>query len=302
MKKSPHRDRIGVTTGFMQSDSETDTLWDALDMACVAGFKAIEITPSDCNGHSGWPRTRFCVGFNLDSISARERDRLAASVSRFPTRAVHAISCDLNIASRNRGIARESLRQYMQCAQLAVDIGARTVTFHAGHASSSARVGDGRFEIERNVEFGKEMAEFCEQHDLVAGFENGGSYPPLAAMCEIIEQIGSPRFGFHLDTGHAWLGDTKDPAKWARELSGHVVALHVHGTFHRPDRTFENHMGLELDDCTDFPALFEELDGGGFDGPIILELIARDIATYIDMSTRSRDLLATWCRLGEDEG
>ena len=300
MKKLSHRERLGVSTGFMQVDSAADTLWSGLDQAYEAGFQAVEITPSDCHGHTGWPQTRFGVGFDLDTISTSEVDRLATSIARFPTRAVHAITFELNIASRNRGIARESRRQYLQCAQLAVDIGAPLVTFHAGHTSSSERVGDERFELEQNIEFGKEIADFCEKHNLVAGFENSGFHPKLAEMCEIIRQVGSPRFGFHLDTGHAWLGETKDSAKWARELSGHVVALHVHGTFHRPDRSFENHMSLELDDCTDFPNLFAALDEGSFAGPIIFELLARDIPTYIDMCKRSSMLLIDWC--GLDEG
>ena len=69
-------------------------------------------------------------------------------------------------------------------------------------------------------------------------------------------------------------------------------AGHLHGTFHRPDRTFENHMPLELDDCTNFSALFQVLAGGGFAGPFKCEIIAKDIPTYVKACVQARDQIA----------
>jgi len=291
MTEKSVQERIGVSTLFMQSNSETETVWEGLDLAWEAGFSAVEIVPTNCQGHSGWPRTRFCVGVDLETITTREKDRLAKSVSRFAVRNVHGLHRDLNIAARNRGIARESVRQYMQCADLALAVDAQTVTFHMGYPNRQEGVGDDAFVIDRNVEFGKRIAEFCERNDLKTGYENGGGFPSVDQMIEIIERVGSGRFGFHFDVGHVWLSETRDPVKWAQALSGRVVAVHIHGTFHRPDRTFENHMPLELDECTDFGGMFRALDDGGFDGPVIFEVIAKDISTYIEMCKRSRDIL-----------
>jgi len=271
--------------------SHGESFAEALDLAYEAGFRTIEVVPADFQGNTGYPVTRLSVGINLDNISAVERNALAKSVSRFPVRTVHSMHRDLNNASRNPGIARESERQYRQCAEFAVKIGVQTVTFHPGMPDPAEQIGDEAFVIQRNVEFGKEMAEYAEKHNLVCGYENLGGFPTPDQMNRIIQEIGSPRFGLHFDVGHVWLTRVKDPLKWLDLLGRKVVSVHVHGTYHRPDRTFENHQSLELDDCTDWPAVMAALDKVGFDGPMILELLAKDIPQYLEMCARSRDIL-----------
>ena len=49
-------------------------------------------------------------------------------MTRFPLRTVHGAQVDLNLASRNAGIRRESMRQCLQSAEFARDIGAWAVT------------------------------------------------------------------------------------------------------------------------------------------------------------------------------
>jgi len=281
--------RVGFSTLFMRSNGYS--LLEALDLGYDAGFRTVEVVPTTIQGNTGYPTTGFSVGIDLDEATPQEIDELAASLARFPRRNVHSMSRDINIASRNAGIARESVRQFMQCAQFAVDIAAQSVTFHIGLPNLGEQIGDEQFVIERNIEFGKRIAEFAENHNLKAGYENLGGFPNISQMQEIIDRVGSPRFGCHLDVGHVWLAGDKDPVRWVNELGPHLVAVHVHGTYHRPDRGFENHQSLELDDCTDFPALLAALNACGFDGPMILELLAKDIPTYLQMCQRSRDIL-----------
>jgi sugar phosphate isomerase/epimerase len=45
---------------------------------------------------------------------------------------IHAATVDINIASLNRGIRNESVRQMIQCGQYAETIGAKTITVHPG--------------------------------------------------------------------------------------------------------------------------------------------------------------------------
>lgn len=45
---------------------------------------------------------------------------------------IHAATVDINIASFNRGIRSESIRQMIQCAKYAEEIGAKTITVHPG--------------------------------------------------------------------------------------------------------------------------------------------------------------------------
>jgi len=237
------------------------------------------------------------VGIDLDEISAAERTRIADSLSRFPVRDVHSMNLDVNIASRNRGIRRESVRQFTQCAEFARDIGAGVVTFHIGCPSPGDAIGDDGFVIEKNVEFGKQAAEFCERHGLSAGYENLGGFPTVEQMAEIIEGVAGPRFGLHLDVGHAWLVGPTDPLDWVDRLGERIVNVHMHGTYHRPDRGFENHQSLALDDCTDINALMRAFDAKGYAGPMILEILSKDIDTYLDLAWKSRDILLDAARV-----
>lgn len=45
---------------------------------------------------------------------------------------IHAATVDINIASLNKGIRTESIRQMIKCGQYAEDIGAQTITVHPG--------------------------------------------------------------------------------------------------------------------------------------------------------------------------
>ena len=65
----------------------------------------------------------------------------------------------------------------------------------------------------------------------------------------------------------------------------------MHGTYHRPDRHFENHQSLELDDCTDLPRLMKLLNEHGYSGPINFEILANDIAGYLAACQRSKAML-----------
>lgn len=288
--------RIGVSTLFMPAGKGT-TFFEAVDRAHDAGWQCIEVVPGTCQGHTGYPRTRWSVGIDLDGITPAERARIVDGLSRFPLRDVHSMSLDVNIASRNRGIRGESVRQFMQCAELARDIGAGVVTFHIGCPAPGDAIGDEDFVIEKDADFGKQMAEFCEKHDLLAGYENLGGFPTIEQMAEIIDKVASPRFGLHLDVGHAWLVGPTDPLEWVDKLGEHIVNVHMHGTYHRPDRGFENHQSLVLDDCTDISGLMRRLGAKGYAGPFIFEILSKDIDAYLDMARQSRDILLEAARV-----
>ncbi len=284
----PLEERLGVSSLWMPDNGET--LWETIDLAYGLNFRSIEIVPADFQGNSGYPTTRFSVGLNLDRTLPSERDRLAKAVSRFTVCNVHSMHRGLNIASRNPGIRLESQRQYLQCAQLAIDIGARSVTFHPGHPETEEQIGDEKYLVKQNISFGKKVAEFAEKNDLLCGFENL-RFPSLSQMQQILEGIGSQRFGLHLDVGHAWLTSERNPMTWLEHFGHNLVAIHMHGTYHRPDRGFENHQALELDDCTDFAGLMSTLTRLEFQGPIIFEILARDIQQYLELCRRGKAIL-----------
>ena len=268
-----------------------ESFLDAVDQAFDDGWKTIEIAPTTNLGLTGHPQLRCGVGFELDEISPAERNAIISSVSRFPFRSVHAAQPDLNLASRNAGIRRESMRQCMQTAEIARDIDAWSVTYHLGVPRPGQGPDDARFAVHHNIEAGKRLAEFAERFDLRMGFEHAGTWPGPEPMLEVLDGVGSERFGLHFDVGHSWLAPPRDPLAWLELMADRVVMVHLHGTFFRPDRGFENHGPLETDDCTDFPRLLEMLESHGYSGPMVFEILTANIPDYLRQAQKSRDHL-----------
>ena len=280
--------RIGVSTLFMPATGVS--LWQALDVAYEAGFGAIEIIPADFHGNCGYPRTVMSVGFNLDTITDQEIAHLAQSTSRFQRRHVHSHCRGVNIASRNPGIAAESERQFMQCAELAAKIDAQLLTYHMGIPEYQEEIDYDDFIIEKNIEFGKRIADFAEKHNLTAGYENLGGFPSPQQMRQILDGIGSSRFGLQFDLGHSFMLPPHDPFVWLELLGGRIVGLHLHGTYHRPDRGYENHQSLEMEGCMDLAVLRTKLTDHGFSGQITLEILSNKFADYMEKCIRSRKI------------
>ena len=280
--------RIGVSTLFMPATGVS--LWEALDAAYEAGFGGIEIIPADFHGNCGYPRTVMSVGFDLDSVSNKEIGRLGASVARFQRRHVHSHCRGVNIASRNPGIAAESVRQFMQCAELAVKIDAQLLTYHMGIPEYQEEIDYDDFIIEKNIEFGKRIADFAEEHDLMAGYENLGGFPSCEQMQQILDGIGSSRFGLQFDLGHSFMIPPHGPFPWLDLLGDRIVGLHLHGTYHRPDRGYENHQSLEMEGCIDLAAFKTKLADHGFSGQITLEILSNSFTDYMEKCKRSKKI------------
>lgn len=114
---------------------------------------------------------------------------------------MHAATVDINIASINRGIREESVRQMLQCAGYAERIGAKTITLHPGkvgrndsrlrkYALDLAIESIGRIIDESNVEIS------------VENMPNRRSF--LAGSVEELEVIqNATGCSLTIDTGHA---------------------------------------------------------------------------------------------------
>ena len=282
-------DRIGVSNLCMVSRGES--LVEALDLSYEAGFRSLDLVPGICDGSIGYPDRTFPVGIDLDELRSQELEAIRKSAGRFSLINVHTPVEGVNIACRNRGIGRESRRQYLNLVRFAGDIGAKIVTFHPGIPADADLRSERRFALEQSIEFGRELAEAGESRGMLMGYENLGGFPDLTEMHEIIEGIGSESFGLILDVGHVWLVSDKDAELWLDRLGERLVAVHMHGTFYREDRGFINHQDLAQNACTDLPALMRALGGLGYRGPINMELHAGDISTYLDMCLRGRRIL-----------
>ena len=289
------REEIGVSTHFMPNQGEG--LEKSLDLVQEAGFQILEIVPADFQGNIGYPQTKISIGLSLDELTPEKISRLTEKVSVFSYITIHGSQQDLNIASHNPGIRRESQRQYLKCVELAKELGAKLATFHPGTCNPQAIIGDEEFVKKCNIEFGLKVCDALEKHDLISGYENLGGMN-FQMLEEIIEGINNPRFGLVLDVGHCFLVPDADHFRIVENLHHRIVEIHLHGTYHRPDRGFETHQPLDLDDCTDLPNFFKLLGKKGFTGPIILEILAPSIKQYLEFSQQAKRLINGWCKEG----
>ena len=170
----------------------------ALEFAAANDYQAVEL-------YGGFPQAHF---EDLDG-AAREKLRSLAEKADI-TLSLHAPWIDLNVASFNRGIREESVRQQKGALDLAADLGAGVLVMHAGDVS-------GKVEIAREICFNhalesvKEISGHAVGKDVLLCLENvifepwavDSSYQDLLT---IKEHAGSPNLKFTLDFGHARLG------------------------------------------------------------------------------------------------
>jgi len=199
------------------------------------------------------------------------------------------------------------VRQYLDNIELAHDIGSRTCTFHIGHRTRSV---NSQADCRRySAEFGRQAVELAEKFDVVLGFESGtkaisdmlhgvrGSEDDLDFVGGTIEDIGSPRFGLHLDVansvGPLYEGGRSSEewtVRWIRAFAGRIVEVHWSGIFQTSiGRT--KHTSLTNDNVQNFPLVLKALDEAGYQGPVIFEIMAKDVRQWLDYCLASKELL-----------
>jgi sugar phosphate isomerase/epimerase len=173
--------------------SASSRVWDTLDW--VFGIEEL--------GYRGWEivadgKYRFDAPEHFQEI----RDTLAATTLRA---SVHAPYSDLNIASVNDPIWKESVRQVCACIDRAAMLEVGRVTFHPGYLSPV-----GKLVPERAWAAQKEalvrIGHYAEERGILACLENMGGVRDF--LCRYPEEIlgmteGIDGIGVTIDIGHA---------------------------------------------------------------------------------------------------
>ena len=195
--------------------SASSRVWDTLEW--VFGLEKM--------GYQGWEivadgKYRFDQPDSFRQI----RDLLEATTLRA---SVHAPYSDLNIASMNYPIWKESVRQVCACIEHAVDLNAERVTFHPGYLSPVGKLVPGHawgVQKEALVQIGR----YAEERGILACLENMGGvrdflgrFPEeLMGMTEGIHGIG-----ITIDIGHA---NTVGKVAAFLPFLGQAQHLHIH--------------------------------------------------------------------------
>jgi len=290
---------MGVSTHFLPA-ANGESIWDAIDQVYAMGLRGFELVPDDYRHQLTEPHVPN-VGVRPPDLSRDDRERMRAALSLFDTVALRAPDLDLNVASMNPGIREESQRQYLDCLDLAHELGACVVTLRRGHGSPK-RVHD-LTDVERhNIEFGLRAAEVAEQLNLEVALRGHrpsrlpGDPEVLDSQMREILAIDSERVGLDLDIAQAALTGPP-PARWAHEFGGRIAAVHLCGVF-RNWQGLVPHQPVERNNVVDYELLLGELRAQDYQGPIVGDIEGLDIEDVVSHVLAGRAILSeTWGRL-----
>lgn len=133
----------------------------------------------------------------------REIRKLAEKYSMELT--LHGPCRDINVASINAGIRRESVEQCLRCVQVATRLGASIVVIHPGNLSSPEDSIELCWKLQ--IEFFKELAEEATKHKISIAIENMDNSKKqfvtrLADIKRILNEVRIPSVGITFDIAH----------------------------------------------------------------------------------------------------
>jgi len=246
--------KIGFSTAILW-DYENLDIQNAILRGSDLGFEAVEIHCED-PFFKGWGTGE------ADSTVEKIEESLASTNMEI---ALHAPYHDSNIASLNKGINGEVLRQLEQCVETARYLGSEIIVVHPGFVSSRKFKRDKSFRM--MVSNLKKIAELVRDEDIKICVENLAAKKKaigieISELKKILEQVDEENLKITLDLAHA--NTTGDgPVKFVQELEGEIAHVHV------SDNTGEdNHLSIGQGDI-DFEGVFKELMP--FDGIAMLE-------------------------------
>ncbi len=197
----------------------------------------------------------------------QSREALQAIESYGLELSVHAPFADLNIASMNRRIREESLRQVVEAMHCASSLGAELFTIHPGRLSPYSMwfPGEARRHNLASIEL---LVEHAQEHGLVLCIENSPRYAGamLCSIEELEELLGSfsrSELSITLDVGHACT--CGDVLEYVTKLGSRISNIHLHDNSGSEDE----HLAIG-DGCIDFGRLLQLLDGA-YRGGLIIE-------------------------------
>jgi sugar phosphate isomerase/epimerase len=271
----------------------------AIELIKKSKLRGFELVPADFQSAVGMPFLPT-AGPWIRDIDGPMKEEMRKALAGLKTITLHAHHRDLNISAENPGIREESVKQYWECVQLALDLGIKTVTFHPGFPSRPlSPYGP---VIHHNVEFARRVAETAEKFGLRCGYENVGTIGNIIGinadqMDEILTKANSPRFGALVDIGYTIRETAPSEGnqtllrtkKWFERFQGRIVQVHLHGI--TAANGVHHHQPLFLDNVQSFPDLVQILSVSYPEGPIIFEPIARDGATAVQYAEKDMEFL-----------
>lgn len=292
-------DRIGPSTIEMYDPKQELSLDRALGLTLDAGFKCVELHMDTWQGYVGNPGILVHPGVSCGEMSTAQIDDLVKKLEPFEHVTVHGAPLDINIAADNPGIREESVRQYLDAIEFTRKIGSKVCTFHAGKSRNALFLPE--VTMRRNVDFGKRAVELLERYDIKSAFENTPSFMDPHWYKNIIDQIGSDKFGMMLDFGHAVMGHgkgTETLLEYIELLGDRIVQVHVHQVLHWIAQGLPvDHQPLDKGWGYDVPTIFKavgKLENQDF--PIVLEIMGPGMEQMLENCQYAKEQILKYWR------
>ena len=202
---------------------------------------------------------------------------------------VHAPPHDVNIASINEGIRRESLRQILRSIEIAYNVDSPIVTLHPGRLTT--RKVPREVYIRNAIDSLNEIADYAERYGVKVGVENMECNPQQflvdpTIVREVVESVNSKLLGVTLDIAHA--NTCGDPIGYIEELKDLIIHVHLSNNFggdigkvHLPLNM--GNMNVEL--------VLRKLHSIGYKGVIVLEGGGKDVKEVLKANRQVIDCI-----------
>lgn len=169
---------------------------------------------------------------HLEIICEGKHTNLEILESYNVTVSFHAPFSDLNTASLNKAILKESLKQITENIKKANKYNAEAVCIHAGHLSPLSMHFKEKAHT-THVQSLKELTTKAEEYSVLLGMENMPYFPNLLARTpeevnRILTEVDSCNLGFTFDVGHA---NTTGDVYQFLTLRDTIQTVHLHDNF-----------------------------------------------------------------------
>jgi len=190
-------------------------------------------------------------GYDLDLLDSGWRELLdqhKALLRGFEGElAIHGAFIDMAPGSQDRRVVAVTRERFMLNLDIAAELRARTVVFHANFLPQVYRpvVGGSVYRpgwTARQVEFWGPMAEEAAQREIVIALENMWE-PEPDIIGDVLDQVDSPHLCACLDVGHFYLFSDYLPLKrWVKQISHRLAYCHLNN--HRG--SYDEHLALDV--------------------------------------------------------
>ncbi len=194
--------------------------------------------------------------------------------------ACHGAFYDMNSASVDSRIVALTRQRYHQNIQIAAELGARHVVFHANFLHVIRHPHYLQDWTRRQVGFWGELAEEAGELDVVIALENMWE-PDPDVIARVLDQVDSPHLAACLDVGHAHLYSDSIPIEvWIERLTDRLVHCHINNN----QGEYDEHLPLDAEGgIVDYQAVLPLLDNLPHSPLLCLEM---DDLAYVERSLR----------------